>query len=240
MKKQFSFDQTTLLLLYNHYRVYTLSGIVFLFCIAVIFFYIIPQIQFLQKTNNDIKIAKEENAQLKKNLDILVSLQNKNFKDNYNLALTALPGGKDPAGIINAIANTSIKAGVAVDDFSFSLPEAKAKQEENKINITLTLKGNLDAIKSFASILQNALPLASVNSIEINEKEDPKVNISFYFSSFPAFTFSENQTLTLLSKEDEEVLKKISTWLGAPRKGIDNQFVPIPDLQQRSTDSPFE
>lgn len=212
-------DQTTLQILYNRYKKYLISILIILVCLLIIFLFVIPQVQSFFLSGQKITEKKQTIAILEQNLQVLSGLNGSSVIDNNLTTLvSALPPNKDFVGIITAITQAAIGAGVSVKDYNFTvgnLIEEKPSSEQLSLLLNLTISGNWENAKNFITILNQQFPISDISNVSVTGN-DYSLKAAFYYKPFSQVTYDANLPLTLVSQKDQTFIDTLSAQQNSP------------------------
>lgn len=215
INREISFDETTVKILFNKYKMFLMPLVIILICIIVFFSFIVPQIQELSSMNDEVKAVKEKILILRQNLNLLSNLNS----DNQNIMLQkvskALPMEKDFIGVLNAVSNASINAGVKLDDFSFAVGDLSTKSTQvNAIpsfKLVVTVDGGIDGARRFLDGLSESSPISEVQTVDISNSSST-VAISFYYRVVSPIKIDYISPFKSISSEEKALIDKITAW----------------------------
>jgi len=211
-------DAENIKILYKHYKAFLVPIGVILVSILAIIYIIFPQVQQYFNSQSLVVVEQQKLNTIKANYSLLTSLDDAQIAANLKILSQALPPQKDFAGIIDAIAYVSAKTGVSVGNFEFSLGDLSASNfagtayPSTKLNINL--KGDAKSITNFSNEIVKTMPISEVTSINISQNVGILVVI-FYYKPFPPKNFSDQDSITLLSGNQESLIKQVSAWNSA-------------------------
>jgi Tfp pilus assembly protein PilO len=235
-------DVENIKILYKHYKAFLMPLGVILISILIIIYIIFPQIQQFFNSQSLVGIEQQKLDTIKANYSLLTSLDDAQIAANLKILSLALPPQKDFAGIIDAIAYVSAKTGVSVGNFEFSLGDLSASNfagtayPSTKLNINL--KGDAKNIANFANEIVKTMPIAEVTSINISQNVGT-LGVLFYYKPFPPQNVNDQDPITLLSGNQESLIKQVSAWNSAV-SGVSFATPPTPATASASSSgSPF-
>lgn len=230
MNNKLSFEQSTFKILYLKYKELVIPGAIIFISIFLFLQIVLPQFQELSLIRNKEEEAKERIKNLNNNLLFLSKLNNSSLDFQLKLTTSVLPPEKDFVGIINAVSNTAVDTGVALDDFGFIVGELSTKsaaiktsgiiKDKPSIDVGLAVRTNVDGLKRFIDRLSEEFPLSQVMGVSVDKKGYGISTVFFYRALVPD-RFNESTQLKPFSKADEAMLNKLSSWNEKNSKGID-------------------
>ncbi|MDO8658026.1 MAG: hypothetical protein Q7K55_04750 [Candidatus Levybacteria bacterium] len=230
MNNKLSFEQSTFRILYLKYKELIIPGGIIFVSIILFLQVVLPQFQELSLIRNKEEETKERIRNLNNNLMFLSKLNNSSLDFQLKLTTSVLPIEKDFVGIINAVSNTAVDTGVALDDFGFVVGELSTRsaaiktsgiiKDKPSIDLGLSVRTNIDGLKRFIERLSEEFPLSQIMGISIDKKKYGISTVFFYRALVPD-RFNESTELKPFSKADEAMLNKLSSWNEKNSKGID-------------------
>lgn len=134
MKKEVYFGKNSLRFLYYRYKdspYYFLGIIVFtiLCCLVLIVQVIMPQYDKWFSIRNEVEITQKKIDILKQNVNYMNTLDRALVADHFQVAIAAMPVEKDFSTILAAVNDSALKAGVALEDYSFQLGDLRGEEK---------------------------------------------------------------------------------------------------------------
>lgn len=188
----------------------------------VLFRVVLPQwsdisdAQALLTTKSSTIAAKEAS------LNLLRSLPDEKVNSDFELATTALPLKKDIVLIYNQLNSVASRVKVQLGGFSVRIggiyETEKAKPARATvggipgINILVSVSGENENIRKFASELYKSIPLVQINDIDVGNK-DARYDVVFYYK--PIVVLPKNvdtAALTPLNAVEEKQLEELASW----------------------------
>ncbi|HSX40642.1 MAG TPA: hypothetical protein VLF68_03430 [Candidatus Saccharimonadales bacterium] len=216
MNPKTNIDIQTLRLLYNKYKPYLVPVCIFVSCVLLILFVIMPQVQNFLTAQSQEAQAKAKVTTLKQSIAVLSSLSDSQVNQNFQIATTAMPDSKDFAGVLSAITGAASKSNVTLGDYSFTpgnLSPGKDDLRSPTMQVTLTVNGGAQSATSFAQALLHSLPLSQINNIKINNSQT-SLTVSFYYKPYPPAQANSQTAVLPFSIADTKLLDQLSLWLG--------------------------
>ncbi len=218
MNKQFSlksFDQGVYKTLYYRYKDYLAPIAVILICIVLFIKVTLFQLQDLIETKRQEQVTTEKIAQLRNKLQFLQALNKDQLDSQLQTATEVLPVGKDFSGALNAMMNASNKSGVILGDFTFEVGDLSTPSAiqtgKPSLKVNLSVKGTVEATKSFLVNLSQVSPISEVNDIQIS-KDSSNMIVFFYYKPIPSIKQDSELPVKSLSREDLRLLQTLSGW----------------------------
>jgi hypothetical protein len=145
MKKRVFFGQNDIRYFYYRYkdsRYYAISifALTITVCIMLLFGVIIPQIEKYLSIRTEVIAMREKISLINQNISFMNTLDKGLLAKQLETVSLALPIEKDFAGILKALSDSSVRAGVTLADFNFSVGEVSSKSATKTNN---NLSGSL-------------------------------------------------------------------------------------------------
>lgn len=223
MNKNLFFGHNDLRFLYLRYKdspYYSISIFLLVIIVSVmlVFRVIVPQIESYFAINQQAKELREQIKTINENITLINGLDKAQLNSQLKTATTALPVDREFAGIINVIAESALKSGVSVQDFSFSFGGvlgSSDKVEKSKnlvpIHIAIATDGSVNNQKRFLKEFLEKIPLAEILSID-GDSKSLNISISFYYKPVSKITFKEDEPIPPLPPSSRSLLQKLSSW----------------------------
>lgn len=213
--KKFNIDFNTIIILYRHYKDYLLPVFVIIGSFFVFLLIVIPQVQQYYSTKQQLDLETQKLQVLKNNYNFLASLDESEENTQLGTLSSALPSGKDFAGVINAISASSANTGVLVGDFDFQVGDLSSVNQGltafPSLQITVNLTGNALSLATFMSQLYKTVPLSEVTSIKVNQTASV-LTILFYYKPFSGITINNEAPIVPLTQKEQSLLSDILVW----------------------------
>ena len=215
--KKFNIDFNILIILYRHYKDYFLPILVIIGSFFVFLLIVIPQIQQYFNSKQQLDLDTQQLSILRNNYNFLSGLDESQENSQLNTLSTALPSGKDFAGVINAISASSANTGVLVGDFNFlvgnlsDVSQVQGVSAYPSLQITVNLTGDALSLATFMSQLYKTVPLSEITSIKIDQSSSI-LTILFYYKPFSNVIIDNQAPIAPLSLKDQNLLNNISDW----------------------------
>lgn len=225
MSKELFLNSKDIRLLYLRYKdssYYTIFWIslVFIVCLILFFQFAIPQLQNWFSITNEVVATRERIAIINQNISFINRLDKEELDEQVTIMTTALPFEKDFGGIVNALTDASLKAGVSLDDYSFQLGNiaSVSAQSRNRakslssVQISVSISGDINNVSTFLKEINTRLPLSEV--IRVNgDLNTTTVTLQFYQKPFPQIVFNDDLPLVPLTARQEERINEFESWL---------------------------
>lgn len=166
MSKRVFFGQNDIRYFYYRYKdskYYSISlfALTIFVCVILLFGIIIPQIEKYFSIRKEVIAMREKVSLINQNISFMNTLDKTRLAKQLETVSLALPVEKNFSGILNAISESSVRAGVTLSDFNFSIGEISSKSATNVSNMTSGTLPN----SSSSSNLPQAAAAASPNSV---------------------------------------------------------------------------
>lgn len=239
MSRKVFFGQNDIRYFYNRYKdsKYYSASVFFLViaaCSILLVIVIIPQFNNYLSIRQEVAAKQDQIRIMNENIAFINRMDKSTITSQLKSATQALPAEKDFAGILNAIADASIRSGVSVSDFSFSVGDISSRSAINtsnpvpvgnsspgsvaslgniapSVNLMLTIDGNIDSVKLFIKEISEKLPLSDVTTID-NKDNKTTVSIEFYYKPYPEIAFKEDSPMQPISPEKVKLIERIALW----------------------------
>lgn len=224
MSKEIFSKQTDIRLLYYRYKdtsYYTIfiTSLVGLVSIILIVQLVIPQIENWFSIRNEVLATRERIDNINRNIVFMNNIDKVSLEEQVVVTTTALPFEKDFGGILNALTDSSLKAGVVLDDYSFqvgSVASVSGKQrgpikEFSSVRLNITISGNADGVENFLKEINTKLPLSEVIQIS-GEFGSTNISLEFYQKPFPSLVIKDDQLLIPFTRKQEDRLSEFNAW----------------------------
>jgi len=230
-------NSTTFNILYRKYKSFVLPSIIIISCIILFFIAIIPQVQAVLDAKEKERIEKQKLELFKSNYNLLLNMDIVKLNSYFEMLTKTLPSGKDFAGVINVISDKSVKAGVSIGDFEFTVGNISKPQEGDtlspSIQISLDVAGESRAVLSFVTALYKSMPLSEITTIE-QGGDSARIKIQFYYKAFPQGPISNESPISAFTSDNLSLINDLLSW------GVVNEakFIPLsPSVSEDSSDS---
>jgi hypothetical protein len=224
MNKKANIDKDALQFLLSRYKKYLLPLTAIVVCIFLLVYVVTPQIQNIQALQNQEKDESQKLAILKSNLNLLYSLDSNTLDKQLRLSSKALPASKDFIGILNGISIVSSKSNTTMGDYGFSVGDITQAPTNVKgiptLELTITVRGELDNIISLVKELRNTVPLSEIKTINISGN-NATLDIVFYYKPLPPVLLKDDMPLHTLSSSVLESINNIATMNNSELENIE-------------------
>ncbi len=198
--------------LWNKYQIFIWPLIGGGISIALLILVIVPQLFKILNTNTKIEETKQKIDKLNNKVADLKKVNVSEYKDNFNKLNIVIPTRIDAPSAISQIQTIAASSNVQIVSFGVAIPQTDSGT--NNFLIKVEFKGSNASINNFIEQLKNAPRLMTINKIEITgDKTGTNFNttlaIQAYFSKQQTTLSAIEDSITLLSDKDKELLSKI-------------------------------
>jgi hypothetical protein len=220
------------------YFLLLLATIVLSIIILLVFSVIIPQVESWSAIRDEVDATRQRIGIIKSNIVYMSRLDKNALENNRKTVVRALPVEKDFGFVVDSVVDSSLRSGVSIDDFVFSVGSissesaVKAKgggDNLEAITISLSVKASIDGITAFIKELGEKLPLNEVKSVETGEGST-SVMVVFYSKNLNLKKAPDDQPIRPITAANGSILKKLSVWAGDRISS---------DIPERSDDIPL-
>lgn len=218
---RFNVNLSTALIIYRQYKNYFLPFGIIVASLVLFFIILIPQVQGVFSAKEQEAKETQKLETLKQSYSNLSAMNEAALGQNVTSLERALPSTKDFAGIINSISYNSVKAGVSVGNFEFSLGDLNSVQEGvafPTIQITLNVSGSPKSSVEFIKSLYESVPIVEITSMKLSG-ESTSLKLQFYYKANPQISLQNNTPITQFSENEKALLSKVQKWSDAVLTG---------------------
>jgi hypothetical protein len=211
---------------------YLVSVIVIIISVILFFQFVIPQFKSLLAARKEAQDSMLKIEVLKKNLNLLSNINDKNLDLQVNTVKLALPLDKDFIGVLNSIYFASQKTGVSLGSFLIAVGDISGSGDNINapdIKISIPINGGIVEVNNFVRTISRLAPLSEVYSIRVGAISS-EVNLSFYYKTLRPSGYSPDNPLNPVSQMGLDLINELN--------GFEN-ISPIPQSTQEAT-SPLE
>lgn len=227
MDEKINEDLRSIKFIYTRNKPFILPGIIILACIFLFFQFTIPQFNSLLEARQEANEASARLQILKENLNVLTNTDENLVDFQLEILNSALPLGKDFAGILNAINYASLKTGVALGSFSFQLGDLSKSERSGQfpmVNVVVPVNGDATAISSFVGALSNSMPLSEISFIKVGGVSST-INLSFYY--MPLESSGNSDKVNPISQKGLLLINKLKSFGDTSSNPIFSPQAPI-------------
>lgn len=218
MEGRINTDIQALKIIYNRNRHFLIPFAVIIICIGLVMQIIIPQFKTLLEVREEARIASLRLDKLKKDLNMLESLDERVLASQLEISTSLLPINKDFGGILNALFFAAETSGVNIGKFSFQVGDLdKEEQKEEKfsaINISVALDNEITAVNSFIDIIAKTVPISDISVIKTEERIST-ISLMFYYKVLPSISGEKDPQIIPISQEKMSLLDRIKGFTNA-------------------------
>lgn len=211
---RFNVNLSTVLIIYRQYKNYFLPVGIIIASLILFFIILIPQVQGVLSAKEEERAEMQKLEILRQSYNNLSAMNEATLGQNLEALERALPSTKDFAGIINSISSNSVKAGVSVGNFEFSVGDLNSIQEGvafPAIQISLNVSGSPKSTVEFIKNLYESVPIADVTSMKASG-ESTSLKLQFYYKAKPQINLQSNAQVNGFSEDENALLSKIKKW----------------------------
>jgi hypothetical protein len=185
---------------------------------------LLPQIQNWFSVQKEVAAANERIKNLRANQLQMSSMSDAVLANQLKTVTTALPIEKDYAGILQVISVASINAGVALNDYSFSVGDLSTQSAtlttDPSISLKLSVEGEISRVIEFLKELNEKVPLAEIITTDISEA-GAEVSLLFFFKVIPEkIPVSYTEPFKTVEGTNAQLLLTLEEWR---QKSIGNE-----------------
>jgi hypothetical protein len=209
-------DKGLVYVVYNKYKSFMLPLAVLALSIIILFVVVFPQISQYFSSRDQLTQETNKLDVLTNNYNFLANMDETKVDNDFNLIRQTLPPGKDFLGIMTAVSVASSKAGISINNFSFTLGDLSKSQVAGgtsfpSVQMELKTEGNALLLNDFINQLYKTIPLVEVYAIKHKDNK-AVINMQFYYKPFPPQSVSDENPIVQLSAKDKQLLADLYTW----------------------------
>lgn len=211
---RFNIDLSTSLIIYRQYKNYFLPVGIIVASLLLFFIILIPQVQGVLSTKEQERQEMLKLEALKQSYNNLSAMDEAELNKDSDSLGRALPSSKDFAGIINSISANSVKSGVSVGNFEFSLGDLGTSQEGvayPSIQISLNVTGSPKATLDFINNLYESVPIAEITSVKLSG-ESTSLKAQFYYKASPQVNLQDNSQIAQFNEKEKALISALKKW----------------------------
>lgn len=199
---------------------------------VLIMLVILPQLVLVRQTDQDLKKNQQKIEAFKKKISDLQSIDENEYKDDLGVTLVSLPAEKDLPAALDQIQILLAKNKLQLSNISFdSSPVSDAASSTTQsFQIKMGVSGDSDSFKSFIGDLRSAPQIMKLSGLSITASSgglsQNSVTLTAYYQAPPKSLGSVDQTISLLSGKDKDLIKTLSS---------NAQSIPIISSSQTTT-----
>ncbi len=198
-------------------------GLLLLFILLSVLGVFLPKIGEIQAKIQSIKNVDQKKVEVDQKRNYLLSVDQEEIKNNAELLSAGVLPEKNAYLLVKIIRNAVADVNYSVDEFSVSLGDIKDQENEinksknlnyDKIPVKLTLIGPKENYLALVKVLENSLPLMSIDEYEMSSSGGVATidaGVSAYYLKSVSNLKIENLTLAdlTLKQEESDLLSKI-------------------------------
>lgn len=233
MDNKINTDIKSLELIYARNKPFIIPIVVILVCIALFIKVELPLFGNLQQVLEDSKKASQELESLKKDLQVIESLDGKTLDSQLDIANNALPANKNFSAILNAVYLTAQKTGVILGEFTFQVGDLDKPDEgvsNPVITLSLSLDGDIRVINSFVEIISKTLPLSDISLVKSSNKAST-VNLLFYYKPLMKNLPGKDLKIGVVSEENLSLLSELAAFNNSSSSFVETSAPSTPSGQ---------
>ena len=208
-------DIQSIKIIYNRNKHFLIPFFVILICIGLIVQVIVPQIRTFFKVREEAENASRRLADLKKDLEVLSSLDENMLESQLKITSFALPINKDFGGILSALYSAAQAAGVNVGAFSFQLGDLSKSEEKDakfpSIELTVNFENDIGAVNNFIDIVGKTLPISDISAVS-TDNDSSSVSLLFYYKVLSTSDIQKDERIVPISNDKLSLLDKLNTF----------------------------
>jgi|SRR3989344_756027 len=232
-------DIQSIKIIYNRNKHFLIPFFVILICIGLIVQVIVPQIRTFFKVREEAENASRRLADLKKDLEVLSSLDENMLESQLKITSFALPINKDFGGILSALYSAAQAAGVNVGAFSFQLGDLSKSEEKDakfpSIELTVNFENDIGAVNNFIDIVGKTLPISDISAVS-TDNDSSSVSLLFYYKVLSTSDIQKDERIVPISNDKLSLLDKLNTFNSTLLSNISSEGGELSTLK---TTNPF-
>lgn len=217
MNNKLSLENISYKALYYRYKQYLIPLGTILVCFLLLLYFVWPRITEAFSIPEQIEVQREKNSQLQQNIQTLAAQQEGQLQQDFTLTAAALPGEKDFASILYAIASAASNANVTLADFDFLVGDlstrsaALSSNSNPSLKLELTVSGGVQGGERFIKSLYESLPMVEVATVE-STQNTTVMEILFYYKIFAPLSYKEGTRINGFTTAEQNALQTIQQW----------------------------
>lgn len=219
-------DIESIKIIYDRNKHYIIPFIVIFVCIGLIVQIILPQFRTLLEVRKEAENASQKLSELKNDLDVLSSLDERILDSQLKTTSFALPISKEIGGILSALFSAANASGVRIGKFSFQVGDlAKSDQKDTKfsfIELTILIDNEIVMVNNFIDIIGKTLPISNISFVK-TEKETSTLSLLFYYKLLDP-NLQKDVRILPIPNEKLQVFNKISGFNSALSGNVSSQL----------------
>lgn len=220
------------------YQGFVISGAIFLFGTAAIFFAVIPGIRATMDLYESLNVVKKETQALSGKLALLEGISEDDIRERLIILLSAVTAEKSVPTIFNTVEGLANLSGVSIADMSLTSPGSLAtgaasrqSASEKKIGasslpFSINISGTYDQMRAFVGQINKVRRIFNISSFDLSIAPSGVVQVRLALAAFyqplPTKVGSVQSPVTPLTQKEEALLVKVMQY---------------PDVSQATTES---
>lgn len=240
MNNKLSLQDLSYKMFYYRYKQYIIPlGTIFV-CFFLLLYFIWPRVTEAFSIPKQIEAQREKNDQLRQNIQTLAAQQEGQLEQDFTLTAAALPGEKDFASILYAIASAANNANVTLADFDFLVGDlstqsaALSSNNNPSLNLKLTVSGGVRGGERFIKSLYESLPMSEVTTVN-SSTNTTSLEVLFYYKIFAPLSYKEGMRINGFTTAEQNALQIIQQW----RTQVPVSFLPSTEATAASESVPI-
>lgn len=228
---------------YSKIKPYTMSVIMVMVSVILIFVAIIPQLGDLFSTISQRNEALAKLQIVKNNFSILKNADSSILDSQLNIVLKALPQNKDFESVLNIISKSAASSGVTLGSYEFKVGDlSKTDKTETgqfpNLSVSIIINDGAIGASRFMTQLASSLPLSEVKNIDVNGNFS-NLTLLFYYKSLPSLKFPADVAIPILNIKQKQTLDQLSKWDRSSGVSIPAVSLSSPAASGSATNSAF-
>jgi hypothetical protein len=186
--------------------------------ILIFFLLILPQLQNWFSINSEVAATQARINTMRQNSRIIQAMNKVYVERDFTTVTRALPNDKDFIGILHTIGQAATVSNVSLQDYEFSLGTVSIYKNGKEIapasspvQIGLTLEGGMDNMSDFIHEIEQRLPIAQIQSVNLSDNKG-EIALIFVMKPFPKLNVNYSDPIATIKDEDRNILKSLYSW----------------------------
>lgn len=195
---------------YNRYRFFILPVGVSLTGVVIITMVVFPQLSAYLQTRGEIAQMTQRNSLVLAKAESLESINQDEYAENLELALSALPEDQSIPEALIAIQNVVSQSSMSLE--GVRVLGISQQAGGSSYQLAITVLGTLNSLKDLLSNINDSPRVFKVESISaqlLGLGVESEINLTVYFDPNIAMPAGLEQPVPKLSEEDEKLIAKI-------------------------------
>lgn len=220
-------DKETLKKFYKQNRNFIFPILVGIASLILIILVIYPQISSLITNNGSLGQTVTKTKFLEVKAAELQGLNDTELQKDVNIALSALPEGRDYLGVITIIQNILSQSGFRLQSLEF-IPAEQSRELAYSVKLEIT--GPRDSLNLVLTDIESSYRPMKVASIETNlsasNNTEAIVTVNVFYAPLPTTLGSVEAPLPTLTDRDKELVTKLSGFVADVPEETGNVNIP--------------